>query len=80
MFAGHFGISAAVKSKTPETPLWSLIVGTQFLDIVFLLFNLVGLEYIEPIGEGGYGNVMIYAFYSHSLVGALTFPSSSIFS
>lgn len=71
MFAGHFGISAAVKSKTPETPLWSLIVGTQFLDIVFLLFNLVGLEYIEPIGEGGYGNVIIYAFYSHSLVGAL---------
>lgn len=71
MFAGHFGISAAVKSKTPETPLWSLIVSTQLLDIVFIPFNLLGLENIEPIGEGGYGNDMIYAFYTHSLVGSL---------
>ncbi|MDF2064851.1 hypothetical protein [Bacillus sp. Cr_A10] len=71
MFAGHFGISAAVKSKTPETPLWSLIVSTQLLDIVFIPFNLVGLENIESIGDGGYGNDMIYAFYTHSLVGSL---------
>jgi hypothetical protein len=71
MFAGHFGISAAVKSKTPETPLWSLIVGSQLLDIAFVLFNLAGLESIQPIGKGGYGNVVINAFYSHSLVGAL---------
>ncbi|MFB5086601.1 permease [Psychrobacillus sp. PGGUH221] len=71
MFAGHFGISATVKSKTPETPLWSLIVSTQLLDIVFIPFILVGLENIESIGDGGYGNDMIYAFYTHSLVGSL---------
>lgn len=69
MFAGHFGISATVKSKTPETPLWSLIVSIQLLDIVFIPFNLVGLE--NTIGDGGYGNDMIYAFYTHSLVGSL---------
>ena len=26
---------------------------------------------MESIGEGSYGNMMIYAFYTHSLVGAL---------
>lgn len=71
MFAGHFGVAAAVKSKTPELPFWSLLVSTQLLDIAFILFSLAGLEKIEPIGDGGYGQVMIYAFYSHSLVGAL---------
>jgi hypothetical protein len=71
MFAGHFGVAAAVKSKTPELPLWSLIVSSQLLDIAFIPFSLAGLERMEPLGDGGYGNVMIYAFYTHSLVGAL---------
>ncbi|KAB8126039.1 permease [Gracilibacillus oryzae] len=71
MFAGHFGVAAAVKSKAPELPVWTLIVSSQLLDIVFLPLNLAGLETMEPIGEGGYANLMIYAFYSHSLVGAL---------
>ncbi|AZU62390.1 permease [Neobacillus mesonae] len=71
MFAGHFGIAAAVKSKTPELPLWSLLVSTQLLDIAFIPFNLAGMESIEPIGEGGYAKMMIYAFYSHSFIGAM---------
>ena len=71
MFAGHFGVAAIVKRKTPELPLWTLLVSTQLIDILFIPFSLAGLEYMEPIGEGGYGNMMIYAFYTHSLVGAL---------
>ncbi|MDX8044619.1 permease [Gracilibacillus sp. S3-1-1] len=71
MFAGHFGVAAAVKSKAPKLPLWSLLVSTQLLDIFYILFDLAGLEYMEPIGEGGYASMMIYAFYTHSLVGAL---------
>jgi membrane-bound metal-dependent hydrolase YbcI (DUF457 family) len=71
MFAGHFGVAATLKSKTPELPLWSLLVSSQLLDIAFIPFSLAGIEKIEPLGDGGYGNVMIYAFYTHSLVGAL---------
>jgi membrane-bound metal-dependent hydrolase YbcI (DUF457 family) len=71
MFAGHFGVAAVVKSKTPELPLWTLLVSTQLIDILFIPFSLAGLEYMEPIGEGGFGHMMIYAFYTHSLVGAL---------
>src|SRR4051812_35278779 len=71
MFAGHFGAAAVVKGKTPELPLWTLLVSTQLIDILFVPFSLAGIESIEPIGEGGYGKMMIYAFYTHSLVGAL---------
>ena len=71
MFAGHFGVAAAIKSKAPELPLWSLLVSTQLLDIAFIPFTLAGVESMEPIGEGGYARMIIYAFYTHSLVGAL---------
>ena len=71
MFAGHFGVAAAIKSKTPELPLWSLLVSTQLLDIAYIPFNLAGLDSMKPIGDGGYGKVIIYAFYTHSFVGAL---------
>ncbi|NWQ44579.1 permease [Bacillus sp. EB106-08-02-XG196] len=71
MFTGHFGVAAAVKSKTPELPLWSLVVSSQLLDIAFIPFNLAGVESIVPIGEGGYAQVIIYAFYTHSFLGAL---------
>lgn len=71
MFAGHFGVAAAIKSKTPELPLWSLFVSSQLLDIAFIPFNLAGIERMVPVGDGGYGEMMIYAFYTHSLVGAL---------
>ncbi|WP_077306348.1 permease [Terribacillus halophilus] len=71
MFAGHFGVAAAVKSKTPQIPLWSLLVSTQLLDLVFFALSTTGLETMEPLGDGGYTQVMIYAFYTHSLLGAL---------
>ncbi|WP_428911623.1 permease [Niallia sp. Krafla_26] len=70
MFAGHFGVATAVKSKVPELPLWALLVSTQLIDLAFIPFNLAGLEWMEPIGEGGYGKMMIFAFYTHSFLGA----------
>ncbi len=78
MFAGHFGVAAAIKSKTPELPLWSLIVSSQLLDLAYIPFSLAGIERMEPVNGGGYGNMIIYAFYTHSLVGAfIPFPSCS---
>lgn len=68
MFAGHFALAAAVKAKTPEVPLWALMVSTQLLDIVFVPLFLTGVETID--GEG-YGGAYIHADYTHSLLGAL---------
>lgn len=70
MFAGHFGLAAAVKSKAPEVPLWALMLSTQLLDVIFVPFFLFGAETMETVAEG-YGGNIIHADYTHSLLGAL---------
>ncbi|CDN41764.1 hypothetical protein [Paenibacillus sp. P22] len=72
MFAGHFGLAAAVKAKTPQVPLWTLMLGTQLLDVLFVPFLLTGKETLEAVpGADGYGGFIIHADYTHSLVGTL---------
>jgi membrane-bound metal-dependent hydrolase YbcI (DUF457 family) len=73
MIAGHFGFAAAVKAKSPTTPLWALMLACQWLDIVFVVLFLAGIERLEPIAgaaDGAYGAVIIHADYTHSLIGA----------
>ncbi|WP_163857684.1 permease [Paenibacillus elgii] len=71
MFAGHFGLAAAVKAKTPNVPLWALMLSTQLLDVVFVPLLLSGAETLEPVAGEGYGGSLIHADYTHSLIGAL---------
>lgn len=71
MFAGHFGLAAGVRAKAPEVPLWALMLGTQLLDVIFVPLFLTGLETIDEKHGNGYGDLVIHAAYSHSLVGAL---------
>lgn len=71
MFAGHFGLAAAVKAKEPQTPLWALMLSTQLLDVIFVPLYAAGIETIQPLDGGSYGEQVIHANYSHSLVGAL---------
>jgi len=71
MLAGHFGLAAIVKAMEPKVPLWVLMASTQLLDIAFIPLLLTGAESIEEIGEGGYGEAIIHADYTHSLGGAL---------
>lgn len=73
MIAGHFGFAAIVKSREPRVPLWSLMLATVWLDIVFVPLFLTGVETLKPAPglNGGYGANIIHADYTHSLVGAL---------
>lgn len=71
MMAGHFGLAAAVKAKSPNIPLWALLVSTQLLDIVFLPLFIAGIESMQPVAGNGYGGYLFQAYYSHSLLGAL---------
>ncbi len=73
MTAGHFGFAAAVKSKAPKVPLWALMFSTYLLDIVFIILVSSGIESFTPINptHPAYGAVIIHAYYSHSLVGAI---------
>lgn len=75
MMAGHFGFAAAVKSREPQVPLWALMLASQWLDVLFVPLLALGIERIVPTAtaatHAGYGELVIYADYTHSLVGAL---------
>jgi hypothetical protein len=73
MIAGHFGFAAIVKSRERRVPLWSLMLATVWLDIVFIPLFMAGIETLMPVPglHGGYGENVIYADYTHSLIGAL---------
>lgn len=73
MIAGHFGFAAAVKSRAPRAPLWALMLACVWLDVVFIPLFAAGIETIVPVPgtRGGYGEGVIHADYTHSLVGAL---------
>lgn len=70
MLAGHFGLAAAVKAKVPEVPLWALMLSTQLIDVIFVPLYLSDVETVVKTGEG-YGNQIIHADYSHSLLSVL---------
>ena len=73
MITGHFGLAAGVKKIAPRLPLWSLLLATFWLDIIFIIFSMFGLESFAPMNPAQpmYGEVIINARYTHSLVGAV---------
>jgi len=73
MITGHFGLAVGVKKYAPRLPLWSLLTATFWLDILFMGLSLLGVESFAPMDpdQPVYGEVMIHAFYTHSLVGAV---------
>lgn len=73
MIAGHFGLAAAVKSRAPRAPLWALMLATVWMDVLFVPLVAAGVETFAPVPgtKGGYGEAVIHADYTHSLLGAL---------
>jgi membrane-bound metal-dependent hydrolase YbcI (DUF457 family) len=73
VIAGHFGFAAMVKARRPAVPLWALMVATQWLDVIFVPLFVAGIETLTPLhgADSHYGEVIIHADYTHSLVGAL---------
>lgn len=73
MISGHLGVAAGFKAQSRHVPPWVLVLASLWLDIVFLPLMLLGVEEIEtkPGTNGGYGDVIIRADYTHSFVGAI---------
>ncbi len=72
MIAGHFGLAAMVKAREQRTPLWMLMLATVWLDVLFVPLYVFGVETIRPVhGTLGYGQGVIFADYTHSVVGML---------
>lgn len=74
MTPGHFGLAAGAKKFAPRVPLWALFLSTYLLDVVFVFLLAAGVESITPLDPAhpnAYGQIIIHAEYTHSLVGAL---------
>jgi len=78
MIAGHFGFAAAVKSRERQVPLWSLMLATVWLDIVFTPLFLAHIETITaaPGTTRGYGSAIIHADYTHALLGTIVLAAT----
>ena len=73
MFIGHFGLGFGAKAIKPGVSLGTLFLAVQFIDLLWPLFLLLGIEHvkIDP------GNTVvtplnfIYYPFSHSLIGVI---------
>jgi hypothetical protein len=77
MFVGHYGVAFAAKRTSPRLPLWLLFLAVQFLDVLFALFVLLGIENLRIVhGFTAYNPYDLYRMpYTHSLAGALVWSA-----
>lgn len=73
MFIGHFGVGLAVKKIDSKPSLGTLFIASQFIDLLWPIFLLLGIEkvQIEPGNTAVTPLNFISYPYSHSLFGVL---------
>ena len=73
MFIGHFALAFALKRAAPKTNLGWLIASVEFLDLVWPILVLAGLERVEvDPGNTVFTPLNFVSYpYSHSLAGAI---------
>jgi hypothetical protein len=73
MFIGHHGVAFAAKAAAPRVPLGVLVLASMWLDVVWPVFLLTGIEVVDI--KPGLTQVSPFDFvsypYSHSLLFAL---------
>ena len=72
MFIGHYGPSFACKAAKPAIPLWVLFLAVQFVDIVWSILVLLGIEKVRIVPGFTATNPLdlYYMPYTHSLLAA----------
>ena len=77
MFIGHVGVALAAKKAAPRVSLGTLVLAAQFVDVLWPVFLLIGLEHVRI--DPGNTRVTPLDFYdypiSHSLVGAVVWSA-----
>lgn len=70
MFIGHYGVALAAKKAAPETSLGTLFLATSFIDLLWPLFLLTGLEQVRIApGDTKFTPLEFVSYpYSHSLL------------
>jgi hypothetical protein len=73
MFIGHFAVAFATKSKAQKISLGTLFMSAQFVDLLWPLFLLLGIEHVRIVpGNTAMTPLDFYDYpVSHSLAGCL---------
>lgn len=73
MFVGHYSFSFLAKSLEKTIPLWVLFLAVQFVDILWAIFVIFGIEKVRIIPNFTKSNDLDLYFmpYTHSLIAAL---------
>jgi hypothetical protein len=73
MFVGHYGVSYAAKAQLPRVPLWVWFIAVQWLDVVWSLLVMLGIEKVRIVPGFTEANPYDLYFmpYTHSLPGAI---------
>lgn len=73
MFIGHYGVAFAIKSSEKRIPLWILFLAVQFVDVIWAVLVLLGVEKARITQEyrGSLPLDLFYMPYTHSLTAAV---------
>ena len=73
MFTGHYSFSFAGKAAEKRIPLWVLFLAVQWIDVMWSIFVLLGIEKVRIVPGITASNPLdlYYMPYTHSLLGVL---------
>ncbi len=71
MYAGHYAAGLAIKAKEPLAPTWALLLGVGFLDVLFGIFVMLGIERVTITPGISPGFALDFIDWSHSLLMSL---------
>jgi len=71
MYAGHFAAGMAIKATTPRAPTWAILLGVGFLDALFGIFVMLGIERVTMTPHASPGFSLDFIDWSHSLLMSL---------
>lgn len=73
MFIGHYGPAFGAKAVLRSIPLWVLFVAVQFMDVIWSIFVMMGIEKLRIVPGFTQGSPLDLYFmpYTHGLLGAI---------
>jgi hypothetical protein len=73
MFVGHYGVSFAMQPAAPRVPLWVWFIAVQWLDVVWSLLVLLGVEKLRIVPGFTQANALdlYYMPFTHGLPGSI---------
>jgi hypothetical protein len=73
VFIGHYGPAFGAKAAVRRVPLWIYFIAVQWLDVIWSILVLVGIEKVKIVPGFTEGSPLdlYYMPYTHGLIGAL---------